>query len=909
MIQKNTAAYDRLQIDDANDGRRLGLEGGLGTGALVITLVYLLYEALLSPPASAAQASGKESIGNNEINVNPNLLQWKRNAQFSKPVIDQKISALSPVELAGLGISPFSGETGSISNINQENSNTQALNSGRPRSNTSPNSYERPAIQFPQNYAQDYCPFDISAVPTSISEYTLPISRAAEALPSYLVVAVVSTNPNVDSSTISGEAFGENSGNQYGINEAYIVTKGGYDQISAFSERLLETTSRSAENDAIVNQVLQHAGINQSAIDTQGIGGVLTVSASDLLNIAQSSGLTLHTFVDHELAGVQNSEINMTPVSDFVDITSTADIIFRGQSDIDLWNQNINLKSFGLLGKEQTFTGLMSEEINNGQAFLNEDLNPSNTLNTQADLFTELSLDAPVDDSLLPSDVAPQSTDTLPSVASTQTQISDNQLQSTPPIQQSQSPSAEQSSAFLTTDQQQESEINPHSHLNEDLDLDIDISVNSEITEQPTIEDDFDDNIELIPEHTLDLDNGNNFLNVRTNIGDNSSWNAQISDLYCDCPDQEDRISTLEFSVESVAVENYSVLAGDGNDRITLQASVNQKLIEQWTDGIEDFGRSNTSLNEKSISMRRSYLHAGKGDDEITLDGDVVRSTVRSGSGQDTITINGDIVRSTIYSNNEQDNIFVNGDIVKSTIRTGKDEDRLTVNGDIDRSNISMGGSNDVVIMIDPAGLTGKVLGGSGLDTLSFNGSKTPFVIDANLGKVNDLKIGSFEIIEGGEKDDVLWAGEKTYFLDGKEGQDLYILQGDTKYDNLTLELSVSDLLSANEGLVRWDESNDSLMAQIGYQLGIDSHDGITLPDGAEFLPIANLDTLLFSYGVDAPNLGAFAGTKTQWAIATDLLGDEQPGLIEIGAELDNGYRLLAALQQSTVSEDDSVVA
>ena len=125
------------------------------------------------------------------------------------------------------------------------------------------------------------------------------------------------------------------------------------------------------------------------------------------------------------------------------------------------------------------------------------------------------------------------------------------------------------------------------------------------------------------------------------------------SDLYCDCPDQEDRISTLEFSVESVAVENYSVLAGDGNDRITLQASVNQKLIEQWTDGIEDFGRSNASLNQNVMSMRRSYLHTGKGDDEITLDGDVVRSTVRSDGGQDTITINGDIVRSTIYSKTE----------------------------------------------------------------------------------------------------------------------------------------------------------------------------------------------------------------------------------------------------------------
>ncbi len=219
----------------------------------------------------------------------------------------------------------------------------------------------------------------------------------------------------------------------------------------------------------------------------------------------------------------------MTPVSDFVDISSAADIIFRGQSDIGLWNQHINLKSFELLGKEQTFAGLIYEETNYDQVFLNEDLNPSNTLNTQADLLTELSLDGPGDDSLLPSDAVTQSTDTLPTAASTQPQPSGNQLQSTPPIQQSQSPSAEQSSLILATDQQQESETNPHSHLNEDLD--IDISINSEITEQQTIEDDFVDNIESIPEHTLDLDNGNNIFNVITNIDNNSSWNAQFRSL------------------------------------------------------------------------------------------------------------------------------------------------------------------------------------------------------------------------------------------------------------------------------------------------------------------------------------------------------------------------------------------
>ena len=62
MAQKNTAAYDRLQLDDANDGRRLGMEGGMGATALVVTLVYLMYEALLSPPHQDLNKAEKKAL-------------------------------------------------------------------------------------------------------------------------------------------------------------------------------------------------------------------------------------------------------------------------------------------------------------------------------------------------------------------------------------------------------------------------------------------------------------------------------------------------------------------------------------------------------------------------------------------------------------------------------------------------------------------------------------------------------------------------------------------------------------------------------------------------------------------------------------------------------------------------------
>ena len=321
--------------------------------------------------------------------------------------------------------------------------------------------------------------------------------------------------------------------------------------------------------------------------------------------------------------------------------------------------------------------------------------------------------------------------------------------------------------------------------------------------------------------------------------------------------------------------------------------------------GFEELNDSNLTTDQHLIAMRRSFLYTGGGDDEIKLEGDIERSAILSGSGEDTFEIDGSLRRSYADSGNGNDSIFINGDIENSSISTGKGSDSLTLRGGIDDSTISMGGNNDVVLLLNPSPLTGKLLGGAGLDKLSFKGSSNSYDINANTGKINDLTFRSFELLEGGDNDDVLWASDTTIFMDGGAGRDLYVLQGDTNHDNLALNLSVSNLLDADDGLICWNSKEDSLISQIGYQLGIDYVEGITLPDGAQLMPIGSLDTIMYHQGMDTPIFGTFA-EENQWAIATDLPGTEGPSLIEMNSGLDKGYALIASLNNSNTSEGDS---
>jgi len=76
---------------------------------------------------------------------------------------------------------------------------------------------------------------------------------------------------------------------------------------------------------------------------------------------------------------------------------------------------------------------------------------------------------------------------------------------------------------------------------------------------------------------------------------------------------------------KAVALDGSIVIAGDGNDSITLVASQN---------GIAEF-------DQPAIALRQSVVDLGTGDDLIALTGGSVQSTIQGGSGRDVIVLNG----------------------------------------------------------------------------------------------------------------------------------------------------------------------------------------------------------------------------------------------------------------------------
>ena len=78
MTSESKANIEQLILDNSNDGRRIGAEGGMVTSAVVVLLVYLLHELVFAPPASAELDAPGEAINTGSNNINPNLPNIQR---------------------------------------------------------------------------------------------------------------------------------------------------------------------------------------------------------------------------------------------------------------------------------------------------------------------------------------------------------------------------------------------------------------------------------------------------------------------------------------------------------------------------------------------------------------------------------------------------------------------------------------------------------------------------------------------------------------------------------------------------------------------------------------------------------------------------------------------------------------
>ena len=768
MTTSATASHDRLNSDN-NDGRRLVGEGGIGTSALVITLMYLLYETVLSPPAAAETSAPGGSITIPASMLNPELTPWFRDTTLTPPRISSNQSgsentindlgianlstrekppaaqsasnSSSPATLGDLTISPFSLSSNTPSSSSPTSSNGTSISDKEDNKTgvvTSNNETGSKAGGDDNGIGGD----EGLGVNDENSNDGDGISSGRNQPVAYRLLALVSTDPKVAATSIDDAATADNSGDQVAIRNAVLVMEGSGDQIHALTERLMSTSARSLESSASVLQTLEHVGIDNSMVNFAGTGALLNVSVSDLLTIAQEAGTTLKTTVDQDLSGIRESIISMTPLSDLVEVNTSSDIRFRGGSDLNNWNQTINLKSTGING--------------------------------------------------------------LPNEASGNT-ISD-----------------------------------------------------------------------LEPQHNLDLGEGNNTLIIHTQIGDNSICIADSSEddcgeIPCDPPQTN---SHSEMSLTATAVQDYLISSGSGNDTFNLQAEINPTFLENWNNEMERINLETKLLSAETVALRRSILESGDGSDDIVLKGDVDRSFLNLGGG----------------------------------------DDRLLISGEVQDSSIDLGQGNDVVVMINPPELTGRLLGGPGLDTLSFKGTNQSVRLDLENNNAGGLQVDSIELAIGGSANDVLFAGDETLWMDGGDGEDLYILRSDRAstpgVSPLSLALSPDDILNGNEGLMRWDVQTETYHIQQAFLLGTELIITEEQLPGTELLPIGDLSSVIQFQGISEETSGLFGSAQVSpWAITLGEPGGSGNSLIQRLESDFNSQEVIASLANNSQPNENTAIA
>ena len=329
------------------------------------------------------------------------------------------------------------------------------------------------------------------------------------------------------------------------------------------------------------------------------------------------------------------------------------------------------------------------------------------------------------------------------------------------------------------------------------------------------------------------------------------------------------------MNLEAIAVQDYAITSGDGADFLSLQAKIDPKFLSNWNEEMEKLGLNETGLTHNSLSMKRTSLHTGGGNDIVSL----------------------------------------NGDIEQSFVNLGKGDDLFLMKGGMKSAMVTMGDGDDIALIVAPPKLTGLLLGGKGLDTLSFKGTHHSLNInlDSQYSSLTSkkrggwgLKTSSIEAATGGVKDDVLVAGEDTTWLDGDEGHDTYILHqtypkssDPPNEGGLTLNLSPNEVLNNQESLVRWDKSSNTYHTQHAFLVTDLSNLPTDYLEEAELLPIIDLADSIQSLGIDGNISNIFNSPNiSPWAI---IMSPEGNTLINNSPEY--GYAQIAELASNSQPE------
>lgn len=414
----------------------------------------------------------------------------------------------------------------------------------------------------------------------------------------------------------------------------------------------------------------------------------------------------------------------------------------------------------------------------------------------------------------------------------------------------------------------------------------------------------------------------------------------------------------VSLNATAIGMDTTSVDLGDGNNDMVVNTRIDHDLSNQL--GLLAPETSSTVALHR-IGLRNSSIRMGAGDDTLIVNGRIVNSSIDLGAGRNKVFLE--------VAPDDQSSIVTGGGIneirvasfVGSTLQAGPGDDSLLIKdsqgygsfdgGGGDNSMIAtsdeassrdvvtmtgpdqgyfnalhysnvgtldMGGNNDVVIIELHGSLTGKLLGGAGLDKLEFHNWNLPVTVDLDQGAAtairegrpgglqgfeqvvgghgNDLIIssGAFAGIDGGLGDDVMYlrwspwlsADAKGLQVNGGPGKDLFVFSGldaaipagwdgSTGLPNLTdFDLSVDNSrgigLTDRIGTVQLVVAADGSQKQMFTEL---LPSGIAGVGNVKLLPIAPIDQLL----------SGMTDTTRQLAISYDTLSQRQPDLVLLG--------------------------
>lgn len=277
---------------------------------------------------------------------------------------------------------------------------------------------------------------------------------------------------------------------------------------------------------------------------------------------------------------------------------------------------------------------------------------------------------------------------------------------------------------------------------------------------------------------------------------------------------------SFALNATAIGLQDSAIYTGAGNDDVMITTGIDDTLAA-------DLGRlysdPNTQLNLNRIGLLRSTVDLGSGDDRLRITGSVIDSTINLGTGNNTLILEGDVIGSSrILSGPGQNQIVIDGNL-GGVVAGGDGDDRFELNSlplagrleggagndtlvsggqqrDLvliqgqdqgflgglrfqDLEGLDLGGGDDVVLVSLEGTLTGRLLGGSGLDRLEFSNWELPVTVDLDLGSATPIYggasggIGGFEQVMGGTGPDVLAASGAFAAIDGNEGNDVLFLR------------------------------------------------------------------------------------------------------------------------------------